>query len=201
MTWLLLATLATAAVPADLDALVALALERDPAVLALSRDAEAARAAADAARTPMNPELMVGVDALGAPADAADPTMAMVGVEQMLQGWGQARAQAARVELDATRAESDRARVEADLRLLLAQSAVRIRAERDDAALLDEQIRQAAALREVGLRRWRSGAAPGGGGMSPGMPAGGMDEMPESAPPRVEPRKSGGGGMAGMSGG
>jgi Cu(I)/Ag(I) efflux system membrane protein CusA/SilA len=60
-------------------------LARSPELAALSWEAEAARARAVALRRPMDPQLMVGVEALGAMPDAADPTMGMVGQYEFLE--------------------------------------------------------------------------------------------------------------------
>lgn len=199
----LLVTAALAETPADLDALVRLALERDPDAAAFELDARAAREDARSAGRPMNPMAMVGVDSLGAMPEDLDPTMYMFGVEQMLRGWGEARAAADVARVDVTRAEAERARVEADLRLRLAQSAARIRALQAERALLDEQIRAAETLWQAGVRRWGAGAGRAGmGGMGPGggMEGGAGNDAPSTAPPSVRGGGGGGGGMAGMPG-
>ena len=87
----------------------------------------------------MNPQLMLGIQALGAAPDDPDPTMFMVGVSQMLQGWGQARAVADRARLDGDRADADRVRLAADLRLFLLQSAIRIGSGETERALLEQR--------------------------------------------------------------
>ncbi|MFN7144756.1 MAG: TolC family protein, partial [Myxococcota bacterium] len=204
MIGILLVAAALAQPPEDLDGLLRLALERDPDAAAAELDARAAREDARAAGRPMNPMAMVGADSLGAMPGDPDPTMYMVGVEQMLRGWGEARAAADVARVDVTRAEADRARVEADLRLRLAQAAARIRALQASRALLDEQIRAAEALWQAGVRRWGAGAGRSGmGGMGPGagteMEGGGGTDAPSTAPPSVR-GGGGGGGMAGMPG-
>jgi outer membrane protein TolC len=134
---------AQASPPPDLQGLVALALARAPELQALSYEAEAARARAISGRRPMDPQLMLGVEALGAMPDAADPTMAMVGVTQMFRGFGEGKAWAARAELDAVRAETDGQRLEADLRTRLWQSAARIGADRQAAQAELQSVRKA----------------------------------------------------------
>ncbi len=141
----------------DLDALVSLALERDPEAVALDRDIEQTRWLASAARRPMDPELMVGVDALGAMEDAEDPTMFMFGVSQMLSPFGEYRARGGRAEVEAVRAEVDRNRLEADVRLRLWTLAARIDAFQDEQALLDQRIATAEQLLKLGLARYGSG--------------------------------------------
>ncbi|MDP2309186.1 MAG: TolC family protein [Pseudomonadota bacterium] len=195
MVLLALVAQALAAAPADLEGLVSLALERDPEAGAAELDARAAGEDARAAGRPMNPMLMVGGDSLGAMPEDPDPTMYMVGVEQMLRGWGEARATADRARVDVTRAEADRARVAADLRLRLAQAAARIRAQEAERALLDEQIRAAETLWQAGVRRWGAGAGRAGMG---GMGASGMDEGMEAGPSSTPPAVKGGGGGGGM---
>jgi outer membrane protein TolC len=196
-------SVAQAAPPPDLQGLVALALTRAPELQALSYEATAARARAVAGRRPMDPQLMVGVEALGAMPDAADPTMAMVGVTQMFRGFGEGKAWAARAELDAVRAETDSQRLQADLRTGLWQSAARIGALQEQLRLIEEQVQSAIAARQVALARYGSGAVvsgmPGmsGGGMS-GM--GGTDSMPMGTQPPVVTPRGGGGGMPGMAG-
>jgi outer membrane protein TolC len=203
MVLLALVAQALAEAPADLEGLVSLALERDPEAAAAELDARAAAEDARAAGRPMNPMLMVGGDSLGAMPGDPDPTMYMVGVEQMLRGWGEARATADRARVDVTRAEADRARVAADLRLRLAQAAARIRAQEAERALLDEQIRAAETLWQAGVRRWGAGAGRAGmGGMGASEMDGGMEAGPSSAPPVVRGGGGGGGmGMPGMGGG
>ncbi|MDP2317207.1 MAG: TolC family protein [Pseudomonadota bacterium] len=193
---------ALAEAPADLEGLVGLALERDPEAAAAELDARAAAEDARAAGRPMNPMLMVGGDSLGAMPEDPDPTMYMVGVEQMLRGWGEARASADRARVDVTRAEADRARVAADLRLRLSQAAARIRAFQAERALLDEQIRAAETLWQAGVRRWGAGAGrPGMGGMGASGMDEGMEAGPSSTPPAVKGGGGGGMGMPGMGGG
>ncbi|MFZ5481139.1 MAG: TolC family protein [Myxococcota bacterium] len=201
MPLLLWFTRALAQQPANLDGLLALALARDPEAAAAVLDADAARDDARAARVPMNPTLTLGGESLGAMPEDPDPPMFMFGLDQMLLGWGEARARSARAEVDAARAEADRARTAADLRLRLAQAAARIAALRDEAALLDEQARAAEALWQAGLRRYRSGAGrPGMGGGMGGAPMG-TEAGPTAAPPTVRSGSGGGGGMPGMGGG
>ncbi len=204
--FLLLVRVALADPPADLDALVQLALERDPTTASLGYDASAAQSRAQGTRRPMDPQLMVGVEALGAPMDAVDPTMFMVGATQMFRGPGEARAQAAIPALLAERSEADQARVEADLRLQLWQAAARVRALQAELRLADEQARAAGALLEVARVRYGAGAAPGGmgSGMGSASGMGGMNAQDGAmgmgvSPPAVRAR-SGGGGMAGMGG-
>lgn len=204
MLWTLLVNAALAEAPSDLDGLVRLALERDPDAAAFELDARAAQEDARSAGRPMNPMAMVGADSLGAMPGDLDPTMYMFGVEQMLRGWGEARAAADIARVDVTRAEAERARVEADLRLRLAQAAARIRTLQAERALLDEQIRAAETLWQAGVRRWGAGA--GRSGMGRMGPGGGMEmegdggmDSPSTAPPSVR-GGGGGGGMAGMPG-
>ncbi len=204
MWWMLLVTAALAEVPPDLDGLVRLALERDPGAMAAALDARAAADDARAASRPMNPMVMVGADSLGAMPGDLDPTMFMVGAEQMLRGWGEARAASDRAQVDVSRAEADRARIEADLRLRLAQAAARVRALDAERHLLIAQIQAAEALWQAGVRRWSSGAGrPGMGAMGgAGMKEGGMEGGPPTLPPSVQSGRSGGGmAMPGMGGG
>jgi outer membrane protein TolC len=205
MWWMLLVTAALAEVPPDLDGLVRLALERDPGAMAAALDARAAAEDARGAARPMNPMLMVGADSLGAMPGDPDPTMFMVGAEQMLRGWGEARAASDRAQVDVSRAEADRARIEADLRLRLAQAAARVRALDAERHLLLAQIQAAEALWQAGVRRWSSGAGrPGMGAMGgAGMTEGGMEGGPLTLPPSVQSGRAAGGGMAmpGMGGG
>ncbi len=204
MWWILLVRSVIAEVPADLDGLVRLALERDPEAAATELDARAAAEEAAAAGRPMNPMAMVGADSLGAMAGDPDPTMFMVGAEQMLRGWGEARAAADLARVAVTRAEADRARIEADLQLRLAQAAARLRALDAEQEVLTAQIRAAEALWQAGVRRWASGAArPGMGAMGGGESMGGSFESELStAPPTVQAGRTGGAmGMPGMGGG
>lgn len=194
---------AAAAPPADLDGLVEVALAGDPGALALALDADAARARASGAGRLVDPQLMLGVDAIGAPMDAADPTMGMVGITQMLRGFGEGRALSSRAALDAERALVERDVVEADLRLRLWQAAARVRALDEELRLLDEQIRGAGAARTIAFARYGAGAVVSesmGAMQGAGMAMDGMDGMPmDTAPPAVVPRGGGGGGMAGMA--
>ncbi|MDO9280742.1 MAG: TolC family protein [Pseudomonadota bacterium] len=204
MVLLALVARALAEPPSDLEELVGLALERDPEAAAAALDARAATEDARAAGRPMNPMLMMGGDSLGAMPEDPDPTMYMVGVEQMLRGWGEARASADRARVDVTRAEADRARVAADLRLRLAQAAARIRAFQAERTLLDQQIRAAETLWQAGVRRWGAGAGrPGMGGMGGSEMDEGMEAGPSSTPPAVKGGGGGGGGrgMPGMGDG
>jgi outer membrane protein TolC len=198
---------APAARPADLAGLVDVALGRDPEVRALSFDAEAALARASAARRPMDPQVMVGVESLGVPMDDVDPTMGMLGATQMLRGGGEGAASSARLSLDATRSEVDGDRLVADLRTRLWQSAARIGALDAELGLLDAQVRSASALLDMALARYGAGAT-GAAAMGDGA-MGAMEAMPSDGgmamgaePPAVVPRGSGGGmpGMSGMGG-
>ena len=204
--FLLLMRVALADPPADLDALVRLALERDPAAAALGYEGQAAGSRAQGTRAPMDPQLMVGVEALGAPMDSVDPTMFMVGATQMFRGPGEARAQAAIPALLADRSEADQARLQADLRLQLWQAAARVRALQAELQLADEQARAAGALSDVARVRYGAGASPGGmgSGMGGSLGMGGMagqsDAMGMGASPPAVRARSGGGGMAGMGG-
>lgn len=201
----LVAAIALAAPPADLDALVGLAIDRDPETLALRSDADAARLRGRAATRLMDPQLMIGVENLGS-MEEYEPTMGMVEATQMFRGWGEAKARSERSELDATRADVDRERTTADVRTRLWQSAARIAALTQQLRLLDDQLRSATALREIALARYAAGADVGGmgqmgGGAMAGM--GGMQAgsaMPDMgvSPPSVVPR--GGGTAAGMAG-
>lgn len=187
----------------NLDDLVALAVAQDPEVRALGYDADAASARAVAVRRPMDPQLMVQLDAIGVGMDAPDPSMGMLGATQMLRGFGEGRAEARRIELDATRAGADELRVIADLRTTLWQSAARIQALEAEIRLLDDEVRAATAAGDVGLARYGAGAVIGGGGsgmsgMDGGTPSGAS--MGGAAAPLVQPRSVGGGGMAGMGG-
>lgn len=199
---LVLPLLAFAGPPTDLDGLVAVALERDPEAASLVVAGQAARARADGAGRPMPPELMIGVDALGAPKGAVDPTMVMVGATQMFRGYGEARAWRERLLLDATRSEADRARVEADLRARLWQLAAGIRARQEERELLDEQVGSAQALLQIGLARFGAGAQgsamPGAAAGMGGMGDSTMPVMSGTRPPAVQAGSSGGAGMAGM---
>ena len=87
---------ASAAPPADLDRLVEVAFAQHPLAVELAPDADAARARSVGAGRPMDPQLMLGVVGIGAPMDAPDPTMWMVGVTQMFRGFGEGRALAER---------------------------------------------------------------------------------------------------------
>lgn len=191
-----------AAPPANLDELVTLALARDPAAQASAFDADAARARASGARQPMSPGLMIGADSLGVAMDDPDPTMWMAGVSQMLPGWGQLRAQSRRFAVDAERAVADRDRIAADLRLRFWQSSARLEAFAAEKALLDEQIGEAEALKNVAFARYRNvpGSTPASGSMPGGAPPAEM-EPTSSAPPRVEGARASSGGMTGMGGG
>lgn len=189
--------------PANLDELVALAVSRDPAAMGSTLDAAAATERAAGARQPMSPQLMIGADSLGVPMDDPDPTMWMGGVSQMLPGMGQLRAQSRRYAVDADRSAADRERIAADLRLRLWQSSVRLDALQQEIALLDEQLGESDALRQVALARYRNvpGSSPGSGAM-PGepMPGGSMEPTSSVSPPRVEGSRASSGGMSGMGG-
>lgn len=204
---LLLSMVAFAGEPATLDDLVGIALDRDPEAATLGYEGDAARWRADAAGRPMPPELMFGVNALGAPKGAADPTMVMVGATQMFRGYGEARAWRYRLALDSTRTEADRERLEADVRARLWQLAAGIRARQEERALLDTQITSAEALLQIGLARFGAGASgaaggmPGSGGGMGGMSGGApMSPMAGTRPPAVQASASTAGGMAGMGG-
>lgn len=196
-------SLAFAAPPANLDELVSLAVSRDPSAYASSLDQDAARARASGARQPISPQLMLGVDSLGAPMDDPDPTMWMAGVSHMLPGWGQLRAQSRRFRVDADRAGAERERVAADLRLRLWQSSARLEAFAAEKALLDEQIGEAETLKSVAFARYRNVPASSVPGRAPVSGSGEAEAMPptSSAPPRVDGSKAAAGGMTGMGGG
>jgi outer membrane protein TolC len=200
---LALTGLAYAAPPADLDGLVALALERDPEAAALGYDADAARARSAGAYRLMDPQLMAGGEALGSK-EEMEPPMWMIGGTQMFRGWGEAAARSDRLDLDAERALADRDRVEADLRARLWQASARIAALDEEIRLLDEQRQSAAALREVAISRYATGTSADGmpGAAMDGMSGGSMDGMGGMAegvrPPLVTPR--GGSAMPGMAG-
>lgn len=189
--------------PANLDELVSLALSRDPSAHAFALDADAARARASGARQPMSPQLMIGIDSLGAPMDDPDPTMWMAGVSHMLPGWGQLRAQSRRYVVDAERAGADRERIAADLRLRLWQSSARLEAFISERALLEEQIGEAETLKRVAFARYRNVPAGSSTGKPPASGAAAAESMEptSSAPPRVGGSKAAAGGMAGMGGG
>lgn len=194
--------------PANLDELVALAVSIDPDARASSLDADAARARSAGARQPMSPELMFGIESFGVPMDDPDPTMWMGGVSQMLPGWGQLRAQSRRFAVEADRAVADRERIAADLRLRLWQSAARIGALQQDLRLLEEQLGESDALRQVALARYRNAPESGATrGAMPGreaMPGDSMEPTSSFAPPQVQassPASGGMGGMTGMGGG
>ena len=192
-----------AAPPANLDELVTLAVARDPAAQASTFDAGAARARASGARQPMSPQLMVGIDSLGAPMDDPDPTMWMAGVSQMFPGWGELRAQSRRFAVDAQRAGAEREQIAADLRLRFWQSSARLEALVAERALLDEQIAEADALKSVAFARYRNVPGSSTGGSQPsGAPSSQEQEMSptSSAPPRVGGSQSAAGGMSGMGG-
>ncbi len=194
---LLLLPVCLAADPATLDELVAQALERDPEGRALALDAQASSWRATAAARPMDPQLMVGVEALGAMPDSGEETMYMVGATQMLRGPGEARAVRERALIDARRSEADRGRLAADLRLRFRQAAARIASLVAEGALLDEQVRSAEALRDIGLARYGAGARGPAGGAETGA---GTEPGMGTRPPVVAPRSGGTSGMSGMSG-
>ena len=193
---------AALAAPADLDGLVVAALDRDPAAVAADLDAAAAHTRADAARRPMSPQLMVGVDALGAPKDSFDPPMLMLGVSQMLRGPAEGARARDRLALDATRIDVEEEVRVADLRVTLWQLVADIDAEQDEIALLDEQIEAAVALEQIGLARYGAGASVGS------MPAamgsmgsmGSSDAAPMAMPAATPSATTSAGGMAGRPG-
>lgn len=145
--------------PAGLDQLVALAMERHPEAAAFEADAAAARASAEGAGRLMDPQWMIGAQALGAMPDSADPTMAMFGVEQMFSLPGAYEAGRDRARLEVRWAEGERARVAADVKEALWQVAARLRA--DDAKLeaLRGQLAAAEAALALGLARYGAGGA------------------------------------------
>jgi outer membrane protein TolC len=199
MLALLLLRVATAAAPTGLDELVAVSLERDPEAKALAAEADAAGLRATAARQPMDPEFMLGVESLWATPESGDETMAMIGVSQMLRGFGEARAIHDRIDLDRARSEGDRDRLQADLRLRFRQAAARIEGLQAEVTLLDVQVRNAEALRDVGLARYGAGAL-GSATSSPPV-SGETDEGGmKTRTPLVTPQGGGGGGMPGMGG-
>lgn len=194
--------------PDSLERLVAVALERHPEIAALDLDAEAARAGASASGRLMDPQWMLGAQALGAMPDSPDPTMFMVGFEQMLSLPGAYNASRQRAALDERWAQGELARVEADVKEALWEAAARLRAQTVQEHALDEQIAAAQAALAFGRARYSTGAG------SPAAPApGGSAEAEPSAvppPPVARPTPSGGGmggmgaakpGMGGMSGG
>ena len=183
-------------VPDDLASLVIIALERHPEAAALDLDADAARARSAASGRPMDVRWMLGVQALGAMPDSADPTMAMVGVEQMFGLPAVYQASRELAALDVQWAEAERARVAADVRSALWESAARLRAQAAQAAALDEQLRAGEAALALGLARYRAGgtgaaAMPRGGGQEP-------ERSPVPAPTVSSTRPAGG--MSGMGG-
>jgi outer membrane protein TolC len=184
--------------PTDLDALVATAAERPPEIAAFDLDARAAMARQVAAGRPMDPQWMLGVQSIGAMSDSLDPTMAMVGVEQMLQLPGSYAAATARAGLEGRWAEGERIRAVADLREALWSTAARLRAQEAEARALDAQLH--AAELALSLARARYGA---GAGAPPAISpaAGGLAEGDLADPPAVSRPAAGLPGMAGMSGG
>jgi outer membrane protein TolC len=198
MILFLLARLATAAAPTGLDELVAVSLERDPEAKALAAEANAAAFRATAAGRGMDPELMVGVESLWATEGSGDETMAMIGVSQMLRGIGEAKALRARLDLDRARSEADNERLRADLRLRFRQAAARIEGLQADVTLLDAQVRNAEALRDIGLARYGAGAL-GSAASSPPV-RGDTESGMGTRVPLVTPQGGGGGGMPGMGG-
>lgn len=187
-----------AAVPDDLAGVVAIALERHPERAAFQLEADAAHALSVAAGRPMDAQWMLGAQALGALPDSPDPTMFMVGVEQMISLPSAYRAPRERAALDVRWAEGEGARVEADVRESLWATAARLRAQAALADALDEQIRAAEAALAFGRARYSTGA----GTSVSSSPSG--DAEPETValpPPIVAPRTRAGSGMSGMGGG
>ena len=185
--------------PETLLGLTALALERHPEIAAFDLDAEAARARTTAAGRPMDLQWMFGAEALGAMPDAVDPTMFMVGFEQMFALPPAYRAPRERSALDVRWAAAEQTRVEADVKLALWESAARLRASTAQLDALEQQISAAQAALAFGRARYASG----GGSPSPGSGRGGGEPAPEAAPlPNVRAPGSGGGmsGMGGMGG-
>lgn len=183
-------------VPSGLDGLVAVALHRHPEIAALVEDADAARANTSASGRLMDPEWMLGVQALGAMPDSLDPTMAMVGVQQMFSFPGVYSASRRRAALDEQWTGGERARAEADLREALWAAVARLRASSDQMALLAGQITAAEAAVSFGRARYGAGV----GSSSPLPMAGVPEATTQLATPPPVTRSGGGGGMSGMGG-
>ncbi len=183
--------------PVDLDGLLALAVERHPEIAALTLDADAARAGASASGRLMDPQWMLGAQALGAMPDSADPTMFMFGVQQMFSLPWTYRASRERAALDVQWSEGQRARVEADTKEALWETAARLRAQALQAAALDEQIAAAEAALAFGRARYSAGVSSNAQGATS------TAEAPATAyasPPVVSRPTPGNGGMTGMGG-
>jgi len=189
---------ARAAEPDSLGALAALALERHPEIAALGSDTDAARALVHAAGRPLDPQWMLGAEALGAVPDSVDPTMFMVGVEQVIALPPAYRASRERAALDLRWAAGERARVEADVEEALWEAAARLRAHAAQGAALDGQI----AAAEAALAFGRAGYATGAGGPAAGSSGGASDLGSAVVPPPavVRPATMGGGAGGGMGG-
>lgn len=181
--------------PGDLDELVALAVERHPEVAALDLDAKAARARTTAAGRPMDAQWMLGVQSLGAMPDSADPTMGMVGVEQMFSLPTVYVASRERAALDARWSEAERVRVAADVKEALWGTAARLRALSVREAAIDEQLGAAEAALEFGRARYGAGAG-ARGPVAPG--AGAAPEQTSTRPPVVAAPSGSADGMGGM---
>jgi outer membrane protein TolC len=201
MTMWSLLTLAVAAsaapVAQDLDTLVLVALERDPEARALSATSAASRSLARAATRPMDPTVMVGVEALGTMPDAPMPTMGMATVTQMIGGFGSYRAAAERLRVDADRGEIDQERVAAELRAELWRTAARIAALGAEHRLLDERVETAEELLRIGLARYGAGARVSA---APPVTPPSQSALTGTAPPAVSPRPASSAGMGGMPG-
>ncbi|MBM4365561.1 MAG: TolC family protein, partial [Deltaproteobacteria bacterium] len=178
------------------DDLLAEAAARSPALAAESARVEAARSELAAARLPMDPRAVLGADSLGAMQGDPDPTMFMLGVEQMMAGPGELGARVRAQEATVSVATVTRDLTLADLRLALASLVARVAWRQADDAAAAEQIAGLRRLREATLSRHARGTHPASALPSVTAPA-----TPESlgappAPRRAEPR----GAMPGMSG-
>ncbi len=178
------------------DDLLAEAAARAPSLAAESARIEAARFDLAAARLPMDPSAVLGADSLGAMEGDLDPTMFMVGIEQMLAGPGEVGARVRAQEATIAVATVTREVTLADLRLALASLVARVVWRQADDAAAAEQIAALRRLREAALSRHARGTHPGSA--VPAVTAPGTPSQ-LGAPPA--PRKSSpGGGMPGMPG-
>jgi outer membrane protein TolC len=200
--WLALLALACGdaqAAEADtLGELVTVALERHPELTALDLDRGAAHAQTRAAGRPMDPTWMLAAQSLGAMPDSVDPTMFMIGVEQMLALPPVYRASRERAALDVRWAEGERTRVAADVKEGLWEAAARLRAQAAQGRALDEQIAAAETALAFGRARYASGA----GASNPAPSSGaGAESEPATVPPPAVRAPTSAGGMSGMGGG
>jgi hypothetical protein len=184
--------------PDSLGELVALALTRHPEVTALEAKNTAAEARGMLLSRPMGPEWMLGVEGLGAMPDSPDPTMLMIGVQQMFLWPGIYALGPEQARLEQEWLAAARLELEVELAISLWESAARVRFFQDSTLIFQEQLAQATFALQLQAARHQSGQ----GSSIPSTPLF-PSEMSEPDRAAISPQAVPGGmsgGMSGMSG-